>query len=890
MAPASKFSPEQRDFLGLWLSEFLAKKANKKLDDFWPRMRAAWVNQWPVELDLGLPLQQIDPIAGPPAPLTTDQKDALAYALGGKFMQLRNWFFNQFGKIRLQRGGVSRSTLSLAALLFKARPKGRRRHQVLEVYQKKYPEKVKGALRLSEYDSLNEATMCRDDEDQWIDDDDDEVKMKRVTETRSKRMKVLRRVVKECWELEPEEVRAAIREAAMNEKLPEPTVEEEGKVFERTAFEYQASIDESMAVAEMFLTEFHKMTGWMGVLVYGGGVPRLQGELGCKTVPFGALPNGLTFEKWHPNFKKSVTNPLFKFLRQAIPQEVRLKRAIYDDDNEEENDGAPTVTGGSPDADEASPTPAPAKKSKRKKKGADDSAASTPTKNAPAQGADKPPRRPQKKRKPVPSGPTASRAGSVARVGDVAVAAHLDEAAGFVSPSDNVPCDYDDHNMYGGGYAADPTNSTTGSVLPRTDVDVHNFLASTNIENFLPNTDGANFLLQNDSALPFLPNSNVGTFSDFNDFLLSNAGPPSFTGTGLDNGTFASTDWTLWPGTQNAGAGEGFSFPAPFTMDEPGTGPTALQFSEAPPQRAPDLSTIGGALEFASAPGIIQHPPSRPRPTPRFAGAVSQEGSAHIFGRPAQYRPINEPQVQCSEASSSPATAVAHSSLSTPKLLPSTPARSSPLSRPPLQAPLTPPRSSIPPASGALPPRLRPSPARGVSSVPRTVPPSPPVFPQSRPMANAPKLPKLVITLEEKAKRMEKARAAKKAGTKKVAVGARGSGEKGEGGTKKAAGGAKASGVTGTRVEPSGYAGSAPPAAASTSRPPVAVPGGVAARPRRTIQAPQNRGEVVSLQERNKALGAQEKGAEVLLEKGGTKRKAVSQENRVPTKRVKTTG
>ncbi|KAJ7082470.1 hypothetical protein B0H15DRAFT_803281 [Mycena belliarum] len=58
----------------------------------------------------------------------------------------------------------------------------------------------------------------------------------------------------------------------------------------------------------------------------------------------------------------------------------------------------------------------------------------------------------------------------------------------------------------------------------------------------------------------------------------------------------------------------------------------------------------------------------------------------------------------------------------------------------------------------------------------------------------------------------------------------------------------------------------------------------------RTIQAPQNRGEVVSLQERNKALGAQENGAEVLLEKGGTKRKAVSQENRVPTKRVKTTG
>lgn len=32
----------------------------------------------------------------------------------------------------------------------------------------------------------------------------------------------------------------------------------------------------------MFLTEFQKMTGWVGVLVYAGPVPRMGGELGMK--------------------------------------------------------------------------------------------------------------------------------------------------------------------------------------------------------------------------------------------------------------------------------------------------------------------------------------------------------------------------------------------------------------------------------------------------------------------------------------------------------------------------------------------------------------------------------------------------------------------------------
>ncbi|KAJ7090004.1 hypothetical protein C8R44DRAFT_892191 [Mycena epipterygia] len=81
------------------------------------------------------------------------------------------------------------------------------------------------------------------------------------------------------------------------------------------------------------------MTGWMGVLVYGGPVARLKGKLGVKAVPFGLAPGGLGFDRWHPAWEKGVTNPLFKFLRQAIPRDVRLRRSIFTgEETDDEND------------------------------------------------------------------------------------------------------------------------------------------------------------------------------------------------------------------------------------------------------------------------------------------------------------------------------------------------------------------------------------------------------------------------------------------------------------------------------------------------------------------------------------------------------------------------
>ncbi|KAJ7090005.1 hypothetical protein C8R44DRAFT_892192 [Mycena epipterygia] len=154
-------------------------------------MKTAFFNEWPEELVLGLPLQQVnsDANAERPPPLNAEEKTRLEDALEARTAQLKNSFFNAF----------------------KARPKARRRHQ---------------ALMNSGYERENEAAQCRDNEGEWVDDDDDEVKMNRTAMARSNRMKIWRQVVQELWDAEPEEVQEKIREEAKKEVLPVKTDEE----------------------------------------------------------------------------------------------------------------------------------------------------------------------------------------------------------------------------------------------------------------------------------------------------------------------------------------------------------------------------------------------------------------------------------------------------------------------------------------------------------------------------------------------------------------------------------------------------------------------------------------------------------------------------------------
>ncbi|KAJ6471689.1 hypothetical protein DFH09DRAFT_1344137 [Mycena vulgaris] len=732
MAPARKTTPEQLQFLELWLAEFLQKQIRKELDTFWPKMKVAWLKEWPEEIALGLPLQNMDPDpnAEVPTPLTDEQRARLTVALDKRFSQLRNWFFNEHAKLQRQRGGVSQSTKSLAALLFKVRPKSRRRHQVLELYQKTYEAKVRAALRASEYDSLNEAAQCRDEDAQWIDDEDDAVKMKRVSEARKNRMKVRRRVVQEQWDAEDAGVQGKIREMVKKEEIVQPP-ETDTTDGERTPEAYQLSIDEVPQVAEMFLGELYKMTGWMGILVVGGPVPRAEGELGVTAVPFGKTPEGLDFEKWHPSWKKSVTDHLFRFLRQAIPRQVRLRRAIYKE-GEGDTDEAQPAPGADGEMTAAAPAPKKAKSKKKTGKSSETVA---------------------------PAAPPAAMARKTIRRISLQTSSPDDATPSFLSQSFSHSQDFS------------PSHSQSFS--------------PSHSQNFSPHS-------QDFSPSHSQRSSSQEDFPLMPDFALSQDFGHGF---GLQSGDFASRpqdfsqsqefdgsqSWPDWRGEHLESvaakvATDVYTFPTGFGPDTLGIPPTRLIDTDGQAHTEPPSSVFGFAEGFAPETSAFAAPtPPRPRPTPRLRQGSSPSTSSFSFERAGQYRHTHlfGSPLHATGGTNGPGTPSTTRQEASTDHLRCLVLRCNLLRHPRVQRlcrrqALT--HAATPPRPDSLPPRLRPSPRRqGPSLAPQGKEPrSPPVYPMSRPMANAPKLPKFKASPGAVARRLEAARAAKKTSKKKA--------------------------------------------------------------------------------------------------------------------------
>ncbi|KAK6978074.1 hypothetical protein R3P38DRAFT_3236168 [Favolaschia claudopus] len=371
MPPKPWSTPDQDAFIATWFPEFLLKKSQKKLDGFWPKLKEAWFSEFPEETVLRLPLQDVshDPNATTqPRILTPEERTRLDNAIAKRFKQLHDKLYNIYAKAAGQRGGISRSAHSLAGTLFKKYPKRRRRHQVLEVFAKEHKTDVQTALDAAGFAALNEAAMCRDDEGAWIDDNDPDIRKKRVEAARSDRMKLYRRVLQECFDAAAEEIQEDMRKKASEEmvrpKTTLPDTDEEGDV-DRTPEEYQLSIDEALGVLEIFFTVFRQMLGgWVGFVSCIGPIPRLVSLTSLFTAShcFGRTKEGLTFEDYHTNFSKAVAHPLAKFARTVIPREVRLARALYSLEDEENLDEDLADA-----ADQDTPAPTTPSKSQKKK-------------------------------------------------------------------------------------------------------------------------------------------------------------------------------------------------------------------------------------------------------------------------------------------------------------------------------------------------------------------------------------------------------------------------------------------------------------------------------------------------------------------------------------------
>jgi hypothetical protein len=436
--------------------------------------------------------------------------------------------------------------------------------------------------------------------------------------------------------------------------------------------------------------------------------------------------------------------------------------------------------------------------------------------------------------------------------------------------------------------------------------------------------------------------------SQFTPIDYGSTGSLHFDGLGgeAESASETGTGWINWGNLAFQSGAEVPTAEYPASQSAARTSSTPYTFPPTNLTRMPDDLRAFDALRARSAePSLFSHlaDTTATRPLPRRKTSLSPAAAPFEFGREGPYRlnGVFGPSSLSNRAMSTASTPGAHTastptapaatgtprvpapltrrqpSLTTPNRQSSTPVRSSPLAGPPLHAVA---RETTPPAS--LPPRLRPSPERrGSSATPgATTPPSPPVFPQSRPMANQPKAPKLAASPATVAKRMEKARIAKKASTSKVKAKTVAAGGKAAVAKKKAAGaGAKNTpGSAGERVEEVAEAEAETPpvlnysitnnngrrlreeAAADMQKKAAAAtqkaenmrlhnPDGdtplFVTRGRRHIQAPTNRGDVLTLKQRNELIAEKARLADEKLQNEFKKRKAATEVNRAPTKR-----
>ncbi|KAJ6458297.1 hypothetical protein C8R45DRAFT_1221666 [Mycena sanguinolenta] len=312
MAPPPWTTPEQREFLTAQLPLFIQRQAEGKLHLFWPPLMEAWFQKYPEHTLLNLPL----PADKDGRELTPDELARLGAAIKARRSKIENWIRNQRKKIgSAAEDAVPSTTNAMVQRIFHLSvPRRRRVHQPIEIFQKRNKVAIVEALTAAGYDALN-VDQDPDEADDWTDEFQD-TPAARAKRTRSARMRMRTRVVQDMWaEASPEE-RAAV-EAAIEEEKRALTEEEQRAELDpqqATPEERLQAIDSLDAVFGGVHRAAYLASGWVGMSIFGGPNPRMNGDLTLKIVCFGKTPSGNDFEACCMDFDKNITQPFQDFL------------------------------------------------------------------------------------------------------------------------------------------------------------------------------------------------------------------------------------------------------------------------------------------------------------------------------------------------------------------------------------------------------------------------------------------------------------------------------------------------------------------------------------------------------------------------------------------------
>ncbi|RDB20647.1 hypothetical protein Hypma_012247 [Hypsizygus marmoreus] len=367
MAPQRWTTPEQFEFLSSKFPVYMGNVANHTQPLFFPGLFEEWFSKWP-EVDALIAAGKFPAEASElhDASFTMDseQKKTLKTAIKERkkvsafeyetsshkmnrhSQRIQSWMRN-FKKKKTNDAPAA----SLLTMLQTG--KRRRCRQEEELYESVYKEKVNTLIK--EELERNPEPPAKDDgdgssssdSDQGSDvsdsSDDESGKAQKNLRHRagkgkkklSWKMRVRRRVRKQAWKDESEDVKREIKD--MVEKEPEriaASAKEEKRGLERPGEQRQKMIASLPNILSQTCKDIHRLSGWSTLIITGGPMPVENGKLAIQSVTFGETEAGNNFLTSYPDYDEAVAQPFLQWLKKVYPKHLRRGLAVEPDSSD----------------------------------------------------------------------------------------------------------------------------------------------------------------------------------------------------------------------------------------------------------------------------------------------------------------------------------------------------------------------------------------------------------------------------------------------------------------------------------------------------------------------------------------------------------------------------
>ncbi|KAF8149323.1 hypothetical protein K438DRAFT_2027408 [Mycena galopus ATCC 62051] len=336
MAPSKWSTDHQEALLLKHYDSYKRVKENQKsvpLTRFWDDLEKIFFAEFPAEAVLKLPTV---PEGERRPPLTAEQLIVLGNATQLTQNRLKQWMRNRDQRTvnAPAESATAMSDNSLFQLLKKS--KNTRPMRPVEKYQTLYHAKIQAAVKADLAATLDQTSSMGIPANVVVLDEHQAAAQKK--KLRSERMSLWQLTAKKLYAAESDEVQREVIAAtnAENIKRGEARPPAGAAADGMTPQSYQYAIDQIGPVYRKVHDMTKAKTGWSGILIMGGPMPRRGGQLSTKTICFGETASGNDFVSAIPDFDDVIKGPFHSWLKRVYPRDVRKARALPEDQGDDD--------------------------------------------------------------------------------------------------------------------------------------------------------------------------------------------------------------------------------------------------------------------------------------------------------------------------------------------------------------------------------------------------------------------------------------------------------------------------------------------------------------------------------------------------------------------------